>query len=378
MVRKEGFIDLDSLLKKSGIDVDSIDNLEVLRIDNKMYFFKESFFTYPYTELLGEELLNDYGLPSVFNDLAVFKDNKGVISRNSHEEGYSYISARTIFWDYIEYLDEEKKYSITPEYNNLEFLWNALDYRYKDRKNGKEIVSKLMEQLVDLFIFDLITFQGDRNSGNYEIKEGVESVELAPIYDNEAILHSTFGEDKIRLVVDEDTNYDIYNELEKFINYSDSSYINKIKDKLWIIDEENLNKKFKRIEDQILEEDGLIITITNNKKKSLAKSEIILNIDFPKELLNKYNIYENAIIVNICGSIKIDKKRFNGLIINDYEISVNDEIINNAVGTNSQKYFIKQLYEAEFYKNMPFIEFSKKIKNDNCEIIKLFSINGIL
>ena len=137
-------------------------------------------------------------------------------------------------------------------------------------------------------------------------------------------------------------------------------------------------EKFKRIEDQILEEDGLIITVTNNKKKSLAKSEIILNIDFSKELLNKYNIYENAIIVNICGSIKIDKKRFNGLSINDYEISVNDEIINNAVGTNSQKYFVKQLYEAEFYKNMPFMEFSKKIKNDSCEIVKLFSINGSL
>ena len=50
------------------------------------------------------------------------------------------------------------------------------------------------------------------------------------------------------------------------------------------------------------------------------KSQIILNIDFPKELINKYNIQDEAIIVNVKGTVKINKKRFNGLNINDYEI----------------------------------------------------------
>ena len=70
-------------------------------------------------------------------------------------------------------------------------------------------------------------------------------------------------------------------------------------------------EKFKKIEEKIYNEIGLMLTVTNNKKKSLSKSQIILNIDFPKDMLNQYYIYENAIIINICGDMKIYKKRFN-------------------------------------------------------------------
>ena len=72
-------------------------------------------------------------------------------------------------------------------------------------------------------------------------------------------------------------------------------------------------EKFKKIEEELYNKEGIMIIVTNNKKKSLSKSKIILNIDFPKELLNKYNIYENAILVNIRGNMKIARKRFNGI-----------------------------------------------------------------
>ena len=79
-------------------------------------------------------------------------------------------------------------------------------------------------------------------------------------------------------------------------------------------------EKFKKIEKQILEKEGIMLVISNNRRKSLLKSKIILNIDFPTELINKYQIYEEAIIVNLKGNVKIEKKRFNGININDYEI----------------------------------------------------------
>ena len=83
-------------------------------------------------------------------------------------------------------------------------------------------------------------------------------------------------------------------------------------------------EKFKNIA-KILESEGIIITITNNKKKSLMKNDIIINIDFPKELINKYRIKEDAIIINIRGKIKINQKRFNGLNVNDYEIDCKED-----------------------------------------------------
>ena len=88
-------------------------------------------------------------------------------------------------------------------------------------------------------------------------------------------------------------------------------------------------EKFKKIEKQ-LEEEGRIINITNNKKKSLLKSKIVLNIDFPNELFNKYSINENSIIINVKNNIKINKKRFNGLNINNYEIDFTENKKDNA------------------------------------------------
>lgn len=135
-------------------------------------------------------------------------------------------------------------------------------------------------------------------------------------------------------------------------------------------------EKFKKLEKSLEEDEGIIITITNNKKKSLMKSQIILNIDFPKELINKYNIQDEAVIINVKGKIKINKKRFNGLNINDYEIDFRDDKKNNKALNN--KFYLKDLYESELYKKQKISEIRKRIKNDKVIIKKLVLNNGEL
>ena len=78
---------------------------------------------------------------------------------------------------------------------------------------------------------------------------------------------------------------------------------------------------------EIYQKEGILIVVTNNKKKSLLKPEIILNMDFSKEILNKYKINENAVVLNLEGDMKIEDKRFNGINVNDYEIDVGREDI---------------------------------------------------
>ena len=68
-----------------------------------------------------------------------------------------------------------------------------------------------------------------------------------------------------------------------------------------------------------------MITITNNRRKSLLKANLILNVDFPKEVFNKFAIFDNAIIINLEGDMKIKKKRFNGKVINDISINSFDD-----------------------------------------------------
>lgn len=70
-------------------------------------------------------------------------------------------------------------------------------------------------------------------------------------------------------------------------------------------------EKFKKIEKEILEKDGIMVTVTNNKKKSLVKSNVILNYDFPTELINKYRICDEAIVINVRQNVSINSKRFN-------------------------------------------------------------------
>lgn len=135
-------------------------------------------------------------------------------------------------------------------------------------------------------------------------------------------------------------------------------------------------EKFRKLQKVLEEEEGIIFTITNNKKKCLMNTQIILNIDFPKELINKYNIKDEAIIVNVKEKIKIHRKRFNGLNISDYEINYRDDKKENKAFNG--KYLLKDIYEAQFYKKQKINEIKEKIKLDKVVINKLILNNGEL
>ena len=136
----------------------------------------------------------------------------------------------------------------------------------------------------------------------------------------------------------------------------------------------NYLEKFKRIVEQILQEDGIMITVGNNKKKGIAKSQIILNVDFSSDMINKYNIFEEAIIINIKKDVKIKDKRFNGICINNYDIEFKNDDYDYDIST---KYKACEIYEAKMNKKQPFYEIMKQIEKDKVKIIKLKGKNSI-
>ena len=105
--------------------------------------------------------------------------------------------------------------------------------------------------------------------------------------------------------------------------------------------------KFKKIAEKLYE-DGIIITVTNNKRRSLAKATLILNIDFPKEILNQFQIFDQATIINLEGNVKIKKKRFQGIIINDIEVkSFEDKGLVEFIKENQlENYDVKNICEV--------------------------------
>ena len=57
---------------------------------------------------------------------------------------------------------------------NLENIWDALYSKYYSLDNYEEIVKKLMDQLVEIFCFDLLTINNDRNPNNLIIAEFIK------------------------------------------------------------------------------------------------------------------------------------------------------------------------------------------------------------
>ena len=136
----------------------------------------------------------------------------------------------------------------------------------------------------------------------------------------------------------------------------------------------NHTEKLRKIENEIYEKEGILIVISNNQKKSLLKSQIILNIDFSKEILNKYQVNENVIIVNLEGDIKINQKRFNGINVNDYEIEVGREEL--IWRKNMEKFRTKDLLESVLYMKDTFQNICNKIRKNKVSIKELYGVNG--
>ena len=130
----------------------------------------------------------------------------------------------------------------------------------------------------------------------------------------------------------------------------------------------NHSNKFKKIEDYLYNELGVILNITNNKSKSLSNGNIIINIDFPEEIINKYEINSNAIIVNIFNEIKIRAKKFNGININYYKACIPKEYQIDGFQNNL-------VYESSIYK-CSYENARKDIIANKIRIKKLVGING--
>lgn len=128
--------------------------------------------------------------------------------------------------------------------------------------------------------------------------------------------------------------------------------------------------KFNLLEEYLYEELGITIRISNNKKKDLLKSEIILNIDFPEEQINKYALPEKGIIINFNNDIKISSKKFNGVNVRGYKICIPDK-------EKIEGFSDELIYESMIYK-MDLKKAREQIEKDKIRILYLVGNNGYI
>ena len=222
-----------------------------------------------------------------------------------------------------------------------------------DKTHCKKIILSKELQEKEIFCNQLYTYGFEINNGRWLFKV------LAFDAINYAVKKNKMTAEKIKISI-------LINEIDDIVLETINQIIKKYKN-INIVT--NHIEKFKKLEEQILEEYGIMITVNNNRKKSLTKSDIILNIDFPNELINKYRIAEKANIINIRGNVRIKQKRFEGKIYNDYEIKY--ENLEEFDFDKENIYYKKNIYEAYIYKQQPIGNIMNKIRKDKVKIVEL-------
>ena len=264
MERINGFIDINKLLdlpKKEIYDVTEL--LKFLLKNNKTvivrkrrmnsqfvfsfdyegetYYYKFDSLANPYNELIFSFIAADLGIDSLKYDIAKLGVYEGVLSKNFKVPGVKYISGGKL----LQKFHGNKDYG---DYNNLEDIWADLEEYYQDKPNMLEIVSKLMEKLGRIFIFDLLVGQEDRHPNNWGIVEYPDgNVDLQINLDNARGLIDHPMMVRIQLPMSRDKMY-VEDMVSKFQNISSEEFSSLLPNFLWAISEENILKIFARIE----------------------------------------------------------------------------------------------------------------------------------
>ena len=132
----------------------------------------------------------------------------------------------------------------------------------------------------------------------------------------------------------------------------------------------NNTKKFKKVVEYLYNELGILIKLSNNMKSNLNSSDIILNIDFPEETLNKLYIPSNAVVVNVPKNVNITSRKFSGINIKDWKIEIPKKY-------KLQGFDDTIMYEASILKK-PTIKVFEQLEDDKVKIKRLIGVNGTI
>ena len=243
-LKNKKYIDLTPFFTSQGIDKEHVhigfDGS--LKINDEIYYIKKPETEYRLLgELIAAKLLDKLNLPHVEYHLAQYFDDVVLLSKSFKKENCRYISGQRILNDYGETLKTPQDVS---DLNNLEQIWQALEYRYSKSNTPEQtlaIVSQLMAEITTLLSFDFVVGNIDRHQSNWIVEEGPQGIHLAQIFDNEYLLDAYLDPETIASFAMTSS----YEELERFASPRESIdyYVN--------ISSEEFVIKLKQIQDKL-------------------------------------------------------------------------------------------------------------------------------
>ena len=273
----------------------------------------------------------------------------------------------------------EVKYEKIPEF--LKKILYRLEYKSnniinKKISNGELIILSSVNKKV---IRDLKRMKNIRCWKNVCLSNNlIENNEFID-FTNQNNLNIMDGKWLLKNIVDKILEYIAESRKEKLNTYEVTSLCNKLDDtivekikeiapkvkKFNIIT--NNPKQYKKLEEELYKEKGVVLNISTNYKKTAENSIIVINFDFNEEYVKKCAFKLNAYIINT--NKDIDKLSFEGKNLISYKMGLPEkyskvESILNNFDTNS-------LYESFLYKNTSYKNIKNELVEDNAKIVYL-------
>lgn len=233
------------------------------------------------------------------------------------------------------------------------------------------VFSKSLEGEFEVQIRDILN-SNDNNNIGIKIINGKKLMEYMQYEILEYIIKKRKEDIKLEdvyIVFKKDSKLDL-NFLKKFIeNFRMTNIVTNEVDRL------------KNVQDNLLENDNILISVSNNKRKALKRAKYILNVNLDKVELEKYRINRNATIINIKENVRYDNVSFDGININNFNIELSDEYVERFEILN-EKFENTKLYESvlinENYTNKNIEKIYDRINNDEIKVKELIGNNGII
>ena len=225
-------IDVNGLEEDTGITYEH---------NGKKYYFKRIYKKEAYyNDIIAEKIAKRLGIPCCHHFLSTYNGNIGISSEMFDTTNYI---PMTNFLGRV--YPKEDQYRM----NNFEDIWNALETKF-----DFETTERLMDELVNIFIFDILIGNPDRHPDNYGLIIEDNNVRWNPLFDNEFLLSLItidMGETSL-LVSPEDyrswNEYVSYLNKEdihiKFFSVSDDMYKERLRKMMEVISEESINEIF--------------------------------------------------------------------------------------------------------------------------------------
>ena len=258
------------------------------------YFYKRFDITdrsleYLFNELVAYKMARKVGINSVKPIIINKNDVIGMATKSFEVEGYRVINGYAILKKYFDYLKNNKhlieidEELILSKMNNLEDIWDALNFHFKDFNENlrKEIVSKIMIQLTEIFSFDIIMMQVDRHDENWEIMESENENDayLTPLYDNELCFSDFKYNNSIHTEYDIDKFSNMSVSLKRYLISSSPYFINKFVEYFKILTPDVLREVILKVDDE-----------SNHLFKYTYKEKVITDYE------TNYNLIKNVLL----------------------------------------------------------------------------------